>query len=175
MLVLIAGPSGAGKDTLLDAVRAMLANDPRVRFARREITRPATPGGEDHLPIDVDDFRKRRDAGLYALCWEAHGLCYGISAGVADDLARGVTVVASVSRAIIPDAATKFPVRVVEITAPAEVLAKRLSARARESADDIARRLSRQVPFPAGIEIVTVMNDSTIEAGAEQLLRAILA
>jgi len=53
MLVLVVGPSGAGKDTLLNAARVRLADDANVRFAQREVTRPPTPGGEDHLPIDA--------------------------------------------------------------------------------------------------------------------------
>ncbi len=175
MLILIAGPSGAGKDTLLLAVRGLLAGDARVRFVRREITRPATPGGEDHLPVDRATFEARRDAGLYALWWEAHGLAYGIARDIEADLARGVVVVASVSRAVIAAAARRYPVRVVEITAPREVLAARLAARGREGAEDVARRLDRSVTFPAGIELVTVMNDGTVAEGAAKLLQALLS
>ena len=47
MLVLVVGPSGAGKDTLLAAAREALAGDPRIRFVRRAITRPAEAGHED--------------------------------------------------------------------------------------------------------------------------------
>ena len=173
MLILVVGPSGAGKDTLLDAVRAELQDDPSISFARREITRPATPGGEDHLPIDATQFQTRRDAGAYALSWEAHGLCYAISAEITPLLARGITVVASVSRAVIAEAAQRFTIRVVEITAPAEVLAKRLTTRNREDSADIDRRLSRQMELPDGIEITTVMNDSTIAVGAQRLLAAL--
>lgn len=172
MLVLIVGPSGAGKDTLLDAVRAALARDEGVRFARREITRPLTPGGENHLPVEPDAFMAKRDAGGYAMWWEAHGCHYGISANILAD-SFGITVVASVSRAIIAEAATRFKLRVVEITAPPEILATRLSARARESAEDIALRLRREVPIPANVDLVTIMNDGSIEQGAAKVLAAL--
>jgi phosphonate metabolism protein PhnN/1,5-bisphosphokinase (PRPP-forming) len=173
MLVLVVGPSGAGKDTLLDAVRPLLEPDGRVRFARRDITRPVTPGGEAHHPIDRATFEATRNAGGYALWWEAHDLAYGIPADIEADLAAGRVVVASVSRAVIADAVLRYPLRVVEITAPPGVLAARLSARAREDEADIARRLQRQMPLPPGIEVVTVVNDATIEEGAARLLAAI--
>lgn len=174
MLVLVVGPSGAGKDTLLNAARAMLEGDGRVVFARREITRPATPGGEDHLPIDDDTFTRRRDAGRYALWWQAHGLSYAISSDIEAALAGGVTVVASVSRAVVADAAARFAVRVVEITAPAEVLARRLRARGREGAEDIAQRLARDVLLPENLERLTVINDASVAHGATKLARAIM-
>jgi ribose 1,5-bisphosphokinase len=172
MLVLIVGPSGAGKDTLLDAVHAGLANDEGVRFARREITRPRTPGGEDHLPVDVDAFKAKRDAGGYALWWEAHGFHYGICSSVLAD-SFGVTVVASVSRAIIAEAATRFKLRVVEITAPQAALSQRLAARGRENAEDIALRLQREVAIPDDVDRVTIMNDGSIEEGAAKVLAAL--
>lgn len=173
MLVLVVGPSGAGKDTLLDAVRAKLAGQDGIRFARREITRPATPGGEDHIAVDLRQFTQKRDAGGYALWWEAHGLAYGIGTEIGEALAAGLIVVASVSRAIVPDAASRFAVKVVEITAPPAVLAARLAGRGREDMEDIARRLQRQVGLPHDVSLVTVMNDSTIDAGANLLLAAI--
>jgi len=56
------------------------------------------------------------------------------------------------------------------VTAPAQVLEARLSARGRESAADVAQRLARRIPLPHGIELSTIVNESLPEAGAEQLL-----
>jgi ribose 1,5-bisphosphokinase len=169
MLVLVVGPSGAGKDTLLNAARHALAGDARFRFVRRVITRPADPGGEDHEPATDAEFAARD----FALQWRAHGLRYGIPADIAGDLASGVVVVANVSRAVIGDAAARFSVRVIEVTAPPQVLAERLAARGRETAADIAARLARAVSLPEDAEVETVLNDATPEIGTERFLAAL--
>ena len=173
MLILVVGPSGAGKDTLIAAACARLAGDPRYRFVRRDITRPAEAGGEDHHAVTDAAFAARRAAGGYALAWQAHGLGYGIPADIADDLARGRAVIANVSRAVLLDAAARFPTRILEITAPADVLARRLAARGRETEADIAARLARIVPLPAGLDVMRVINDGPVEAGVAAELKVL--
>jgi phosphonate metabolism protein PhnN/1,5-bisphosphokinase (PRPP-forming) len=170
MLVLVVGPSGAGKDTLLDHARAVLGDDDRFRFVRRVITRPEGAGGEDHEAVDEISFELRRAVGAYALWWDAHGLRYAIPADIALDLAAGRVVVASVSRGVIAEAARRFEVAVVEITAPPEQLARRLAARGRENAVQIAERLQRSVPIEAECAATTIMNDDTIAVGAARLV-----
>jgi phosphonate metabolism protein PhnN/1,5-bisphosphokinase (PRPP-forming) len=169
MLVLVVGPSGAGKDTLLDAARVALADDPRFRFVRRVITRPAEAGGEAHEPVTEAEFATR----AFALSWQAHGLRYGIPADIETDLAAGRVVVANVSRGVIAEAARRFPVRVIEVTASADILAARLASRGRETAADVAARLARSVPIPDRIIVETVMNDAAIETGAARFLAAL--
>ncbi|HET8996896.1 MAG TPA: phosphonate metabolism protein/1,5-bisphosphokinase (PRPP-forming) PhnN [Acetobacteraceae bacterium] len=166
MLVLVVGPSGAGKDTLLDAARRTLAGDPRVRFVRRVITRPADAGGEDHEAVSDAAFAARD----FALQWQAHGLRYGIPVEIAEDLAQGRTVVANVSRTVIAEAARRFPVQVIEVTAPPEVLAARLATRGREPAADAAARMARNVPLPEGVPLIRVLNDGSIAQGAERFV-----
>lgn len=169
VLVLVVGPSGAGKDTLLGAARAALGQDPGFRFVRRVITRPADAGGEDHEAATEAEFMARD----LALRWDAHGLWYGIPADIAGDLAAGLTVIANVSRGVIADAAARFPVRVIEVTAPAHILAARLAQRGREDEADIARRLARAVEVPAGTELRRVVNDGPLEDGIRHFLAAL--
>ncbi len=169
VLVLVVGPSGAGKDTLLDAARRTLHRDPRFRFTRRVITRPAGAGGESHEAVTPEAFAARR----FALAWEAHGLHYGIRADIADDLACGRVVIANVSRGIVAEAAARFPVRVIAVTAPADLLAARLAAREREDAAARAARLARTVDLPAGILVETILNDASPETGAARFLDAL--
>jgi ribose 1,5-bisphosphokinase len=162
MLVLVVGPSGAGKDSLLKAAREAFRDDARVHFARRVITRPPDPGGEDHEAITPEDF----DAREFALSWSAHGLRYGIPATALD----APVVVANVSRGVIAEAALRHRVRVIEVTAPPGVLAARLAGRGRETAEDIARRLLRTATLPDGVEVETVWNDGTLAQGVRRFL-----
>jgi ribose 1,5-bisphosphokinase len=172
MLVAVVGPSGAGKDTLLAGARARLAGDARFRFVRRGITRPADPGGEDHDPLTQTAFARLRDAGGFALWWEAHGLLYGIPRDIEADLAAGRVVVANLSRAALPDAA-RYPLRVLEITAPAPLRAARLASRGREDAADIAARLAREAALPPGLDVATVMNDADVGTGVARVLEVL--
>ena len=72
-LVLVVGPSGAGKDTLIDLARAACAGEDSVVFARRVVTREAS-GSEDNEQVTPDAFRQARARGAFAVHWEAHGL-----------------------------------------------------------------------------------------------------
>ena len=165
MLVPVVGPSGAGKDTLMAAARARLAGDARFLFARRCITRPAEAGGEDHIAMSVPEFEDVRDAEGFAFWWAAHGLLYGIPREAEAALAAGRVVVANLSRTVLAEAAARWPMRVLFITAPLAVLAARLAARGREDTRDIGVRLAREAVLPSGLEVETVMNDSTDEEG----------
>ncbi len=174
MLVLVVGPSGAGKDTLLAAARTALDGDSRFRFARRVITRPEDAGGEPHEAVTEAEFSTRLAAGGFALHWQAHGLRYGIPADIGADLRRGRVVVANLSRAVIAEAATRYPVRVIEVTAPPALLAARLAARGREDAEDLARRLARAIALPSPAECETILNDGPVEAGTARLVAALI-
>jgi ribose 1,5-bisphosphokinase len=169
MLVLVVGPSGSGKDTLLEAARQALADDPRYRFVRRVITRPADAGGEAHEAVTPAEFARRE----FALQWHAHGLNYGIPADVVDGIWSGLVVVANASRTIIADAARQFPTRIIEVTAPPQVLAARLTSRARENAAEVSARLSRSVVVPHHVHVEAVMNDASLEEGVTRFLEAL--
>ena len=166
MLVLVVGPSGAGKDTLLDAARQALADNGRFRFARRVVTRTADAGGEAHEPLTEAEFVKRD----FALQWQAHGLRYGIPA---DAITDGIVTIANVSRTIISEAAQRFPVRVIEVTASQAVRAARLASRGREDANEIATRLARDVAIPGDIPVETIINDGSLDDGLTRFLAAL--
>ncbi|RAI42749.1 phosphonate metabolism protein/1,5-bisphosphokinase (PRPP-forming) PhnN [Rhodoplanes roseus] len=177
VLFFVVGPSGSGKDTLLDGARAVLGGSGRFVFARRVITRPADAGGEAHEAVDAATFARLQQDGAFLIDWTAHGLSYGVPARVVDELARGVHVVANGSRAVIADLLARVPdLVVVEVTAPLDILAARLAGRGRESADVIRTRLERTTPpVPAGVTVVRVANDATPPVGIERFIAALEA
>jgi ribose 1,5-bisphosphokinase len=171
-LVLVVGPSGAGKDTLMDAARAALAGDGRFAFTRRLITRSAMAGAEDHDSCTEAEFAEARARGEMALSWRAHGLCYGIPAAALAGIAQGQVVIVNISRGEIPAAERLAPrVVVVNITAPNDVLARRLAARGRESEADIAARLAREAPLATqSAGLVSIQNDRSVAEAAHEFV-----
>ena len=145
-LVLVAGPSGAGKDTLLRFARNLLGGDPKIVFPHRVVTREAS-AEEDHEVLSEADFATALAASGFAFWWDAHGLRYAVGAAVDDHIRAGKTVVCNVSRAVISQLRCRYAnVRVVLVTAPADVLAERLAARGRGTDGVLGARLARSTP-----------------------------
>jgi ribose 1,5-bisphosphokinase len=173
-LVLVVGPSGAGKDTLIDAVRAACRDEASIVFPRRVITRPSS-SAEDHDSMSDAAFDQAATRGAFALLWAAHGLKYGIPAAIDDDIRAGCTVVCNLSRTVIDFARAHYAnVTVVQITAPQEVLAARLSARGRGSDGSIMDRVQRSVPASSELKADAVIeNIGSVETAAATLLSVV--
>ena len=170
-LILVVGPSGAGKDTLLGRARTAFADDSRIVFLRRVVTREAS-SSEDNDEMSPEAFRHARMRGDFAVHWEAHGHCYGLPRAIDDDIGAGRTVVANVSRAVVDGMRRSYAdVTVVAVTAPPEVLAERLAARARGSDGRLADRLGRAAEDAA--PDVTIANIGDVEHHAGELVRVI--
>ena len=142
-LILVVGPSGAGKDTLIDGARAACQDDQRIVFPRRVVTRPPSHA-EQNDPITDVDFKRAVANGAFALWWEAHGNQYGIPSSIDDDVRRGHTVICNVSRTIVRMARLRYAQAIVVlVTAPAKILQARLAARGRPDDGSLDARLQR--------------------------------
>ncbi|MEF2550327.1 phosphonate metabolism protein/1,5-bisphosphokinase (PRPP-forming) PhnN [Aurantimonas sp. A2-1-M11] len=174
LFVVVVGPSGAGKDTLLALAAEDLADTPGIVFARRVVTREAIAAIEDHDVMSRADFAAHQAAGGFCLSWQAHGLAYGLPARLETTLADGVTVVANVSRRVLDEAAARFTrLAIVEVTAPQPILVARIAARGRETPEEISARIARQVELaiPPGAEAHhRIVNDGTPDEGRRRLV-----
>lgn len=172
-LVLVVGPSGAGKDTLIGLARAACADDGTIVFARRVVTREPS-SFEDNEQVSLEAFRRAQARGEFAIYWEAHNHCYALRRAIDDQLRAGRAVVANVSRTVVEAMRRAYAnVLVVSITAPPEILGQRLAARRRSSDGQIADRLRRAVNDAAAAPDLTIMNVRSAEHHAHELLRAI--
>lgn len=174
-LVLVVGPSGSGKDTLISWCRSRLADNRAIVFPRRIITRPAGDVSEDHEAVSEEAFARRVAAGAFAIHWRAHGLGYGVSVEIEPALAAGQTIVVNVSRSVIDDVRSRFQtVLVVSITARREIIAQRLRQRGREDDSAIDRRLARGAAVDVGgPNLVEIDNSGPVEQAGAIFLRLI--
>lgn len=174
-LVLVVGPSGVGKDTLIAGARQALENDKRFVFVRRLVTRQAGDTHEEHQSVEPEDFAQMEAAGRLALSWDAHDLRYGLPLSVDTDLALGKVVVANVSRHVVAQARAKYPAcAVVQISAEISRRADRLILRGRESADQITARLAREsAPVPPGVTPIMIDNSGSIANGVTAFVIAL--
>lgn len=172
-LIAVVGPSGAGKDSL---IAALMQARPDLHVARRAITRPADPS-EPFEPVDDVEFDRRADAGEFALHWGAHGLRYGIPISAREAVQSGHDVVANLSRGVLTAAVAAFPaLLVLTVTAPPEILARRLAGRGREDSAAVAARLSRlaaDFACPLGARCVEIDNAGPIDIALAHALEAL--
>jgi ribose 1,5-bisphosphokinase len=172
-LVLVVGPSGAGKDTLLGLAKAACADDGNIVFPRRVITREAS-ASEENEEVSVGTFQEALTRGEYAMHWEAHGHCYALSRAIDDEIRARRTVVANVSRTVIGAVRRAYAnVAVVLITAPTDVLAARIAMRARGSDGKVENRVRRTVEDASAAPDVTIVNTGSADYHSRQLVRVI--
>ncbi|WFU01982.1 phosphonate metabolism protein/1,5-bisphosphokinase (PRPP-forming) PhnN [Rhizobium sp. CB3171] len=175
IMAVVVGPSGAGKDTLMNLAARHFAGRPDVHFVRRVITRESDAGNEDHKSVSDADFDAMERAGAFAVSWEAHGLKYGIPAAVREELARGHLVIANGSRSVLDRFQAAFPqLKVINVTARREVLAERLMARGRESREDVLKRLERSsLTVNGSYDVADIDNSGTLDE-AERAIISVL-
>jgi ribose 1,5-bisphosphokinase len=146
-LVYLMGPSGSGKDSLLDALRD--TSPPGLLVAHRYITRPANAGAENHIALSLQEFQQRKARQLFALDWQAHQTHYALGIEIDLWMQQGFTVIVNGSRAYLPVASARYRQALLPVClhVSGEVLARRLTARGRESAEQIALRLQRAADY----------------------------
>ena len=142
--MVLSGPSGAGKGTLVDA---LVEQRPECVFSISATTRARRPAEQDGVQYEFvtrEEFERRRSAGLFLEWAEVHDSLYATPTRFVDEgVAAGRVVVldvdvqggASVRRAR-PDAVSVF------VYPPSvDALRRRLLKRNTESAEAVERRL----------------------------------
>lgn len=171
-IIVVVGPSGAGKDSVIGFVAQHFVSRAEIDFVRRVITRPSDAGGEDHESVSEGDFDARFAAGDFAVAWQAHGLKYGIPREALERVRAGRILIANGSRGALAQFRDVFQkVVVVNITASPQALAQRLVARGRESEADILKRLQRQAPdILDDADVITIDNSGPLDIAGSRFV-----
>lgn len=172
-LIYLMGPSGSGKDSLLDAIRQPWQQR-GGRIARRVITRSAEAVGEEAHAVTPERFDLLDAQGAFAMCWRANGLAYGIPCEIDAWLEAGQDVLVNGSRSYLPDARRRYPsMLAILLSVRPDVLRQRLVARGRENPAEIEQRLARSLALQSGSEEQGVLQLDNSGA-LDQTLKALL-
>ncbi|MEJ2624976.1 MAG: phosphonate metabolism protein/1,5-bisphosphokinase (PRPP-forming) PhnN [Pseudolabrys sp.] len=168
-LVLVVGPSGAGKDSVIAGAKALCARDGTIVFPRRIVTRPVT-ADEDHISVSQCGFDEALRGESFALWWQAHGLKYALPISIDADIRCGRTVVCNASRGIVEDARARYVnVTCVLITARVELLASRLEGRARDSDGAPEDRIERNAMYADLSTDIVIDNSGALHDAVDAL------
>lgn len=178
MLLVVSGPSGAGKGTLCARV---LGEDPNFQFSVSATTRHPREGeehGKHYYFLSEEDFQQKVDDGAFLECALVHGNRYGtLREEVRKSLDNARDVLLDIdpqgARSVIaamPDCVTVF------ILPPSYAeLRKRLHTRNTEKETEIARRLGNaRGEIDQLLKYQYAIVNDTVEESMRQL-RAIIA
>ncbi len=148
-LVIVSGPSGAGKTTVLAGVfsRAPLPLARSVSATTRR-PRPGEVDGVDYHFISAEEFEKKRVRGDFLECFEVfgNGQWYGtLQSVVSEGLRSGKWVVLEIDVQGAVEVMKRFPDAITIFVSPGgqEELERRLRGRGTESSDAVERRLEQ--------------------------------
>ena len=177
MLVIISGPSGVGKDTIIEALQRR-GHLPAYHYVVTCTTRPRRPNeidGVSYTFLSVPGFLALRDAGELLEANEVHGNWYGTPrTGVRDALARGQHAIlkidvqgAQVIKGCVPDALLIFV-----IPPSLETLFRHLTARRTESAEQLEirqRNAAIELARKDDYDYVVVNEEGRVDLTAERI------
>lgn len=179
LLVIISGPSGVGKSTV---VRKLLSIYPKLKLSRSATTRPPRPGekhGLDYYFITEEEFFDRVDKGSFLEWAQVHGFYYGTPKDfVEEELVRNQAVVsevdvqgaASIKEAVQSSKIKGSAVFIFLIPPSVDILAFRLKRRKTEDKEVVNYRLRAAI---AELQVMEkydyiVVNDK-VESAAEKI------
>ncbi len=162
-LILIVGPSGSGKDTLLRWAREYFRGWKGVTFCKRYITR-VPDENEDNFYVCEKGFETLEHSNFFAFSWKAYNYFYGIPSY---EIKEGYCNFISVSRSMVNKIECMFShVVTIYIRARKDIIKKRLLKRKREPVEIIKERLKRY-----DIDIMARNRIDFINEGEERVVR----
>jgi guanylate kinase len=174
LLVVLCGPSGVGKSTICNLLRDQMGISYAVSTTTRE-KRPNDELGKIYDYVTIAEFYKRLDGDQFLEYAQVYENYYGTPKHpTLDDLAAGKDVLLDIDFQGAMQVRYQYPDALMIFILPPDepTLLERLTLRARDSADDIARRVrlaKREIHMAKGSRAFDYMvtNDDLNRAVAE--------
>lgn len=175
LLIVLSGPSGVGKDSVLRQLKELNHNWHFTVTATTRSQRPGEKDGIDYIFLDRDTFHEKVRDGDFLECAEVYGNWYGVPRDqVTDALANNIAVIikadvqgAATIRNIVSDAVFIF------LMPPSpEELERRLRERKTETTPDLELRIQTameelyQLPFFDYVVVNDELESATNRIGA---------
>lgn len=127
-LIIVSGPSGVGKNTLVDVV---LANYPMIQYFKKETTRIRRPDDRNAEAnfLTKDEYNERRSRHRIALPYKVRGEDYGLPVESFAQLKDDPRIVCLSNFDLIKSLSEAFDTTTVYVTAPIDVIIQRLKQR----------------------------------------------
>jgi len=177
LLVVLSGPSGVGKDAVLEELRKIYPNAVRCVTATTRPRRDYEQDGVDYTFLSVEEFRTRIDAGGFLEYAEVYGHLYGTPRlWVEEHLSRGLDVILKIDVQGGRTVKREMPSAVMVFLVPPslEELEKRLRSRNSEPDEVIARRLNEAAEEMDQIPCYDYVIENGELAKAAEELKAVL-
>ncbi len=179
-LIVISGPSGAGKTSICTG---LLAELPDTVWSVSVTTRPPRPGeqsGRSYVFVSREEFERQEASGQFLESAEYVGQRYGTPRRpIEEALSRGQNVVAEIDVQGAIQVASKMPqsIRIFVLPPNMESLRARLEGRSTEAGEQLARRLAKAdgeiaVARDSGFYSYFVVND-VLETTIQEVKRII--
>ena len=183
LLVIISGPSGVGKDTIIEALQRR-GHIPEYHYVVTCTTRARRPAEVDDVSyrfVSVPEFTTLLEAGELLEANEVHSNWYGTpKSGVRDAIARGQHAIlkidvqgAEVVKRLVPEALLIF------VVPPSlDTLVEHLKARRTESAEQLEirqRNAAMELARKDDYDFVVVNEEGRVDVTAERIEEIITA
>ena len=178
-MVVLSGPSGVGKDTVLDAVYARDSSLRKIVTATTRQPRAGEQDGLSYLFLSTDEFRHRIDEGYFLEWAHVHNHYYGTPVESVSQLCdSGVDVLLKIDvqgcqsiRQFLPDSVSIF------LAPPSmDELYRRLTARSSESPESLEiRRQNALIELSALRDYQYTVVNAVVEQAVQDVLAIVRA
>ena len=181
LVVVISGPSGAGKDTVIEAALELDPSLSKVATVKTRSPRPGEVEGVHHVFLSEDEFDRWIDQGEFIEHAEIYGHRSGVPRRAVDQLlAEGRTPIlrTDIQGARALKANLESPLLIFITVQDIKELERRMRGRGAETEEEIAARLAEaeaEMAEAGWFDVLVVNHDDSHHEAAQELVDAIEA